>query len=557
MKILIFGKGYLGSRMAEAWPDAVLSDVRIEDKAAVLRALDEYKPDSVVNAAGKTGKPNVDWCETHQVETYRSNVIGPLVLAEACAERGVHLIHLASGCIFYGPSPDPRGWREEDYANPEGFYSRSKYSADLILSRMPDVAIARLRMPIDSMPGPRNLIDKISAYPKVIDVENSVTIVDDLLVALYQMAEKRATGVFHTVNPGTIRHREILDLYRQYVNPQHTCEWITEQELVERGLVSRKRSTCILQSHRLEEIGIQMRPVHEAIRDVMIAYGAHVRATSLLAPNFASPDLEAGAKAFFFGQQEQPAQPFHFLRSKKRQMKGVILAGGRGTRLAPLTHVTNKHLLPILNKQMILYPLQTLLDAGIQDIMIVTGPEFAGQFVNLLGSGTSRNCHLTYRIQDESGGIAHALSLAEDFVDNQNCVAILGDNIFDENVGSALQSFQEGAMTFYKFVEDPGRFGVVEIDAAGHVVSLEEKPRQPKSNLAQVGLYVYEPSVFEVIRSLKPSQRGELEIVDVNNHYLRQGKLVAKPIQGFWSDAGTFPSLKRATEYFAKKEGIE
>ncbi len=546
MKILIFGKGYLGTRMAEAWPDAILSDARIDDKAAALAALDEHKPDAVVNAAGKTGKPNVDWCESHQTETARGNTIGALVLAEACQERGVYLLHLGSGCIFYGPSPDPRGWTEDDFANPSVFYTRTKYATDLILSRLPNVAIARLRMPIDDRPGSRNLIDKLAAYPRVIDVENSVTVVEDLLLALRQLMEKRGAGIFHVVNPGVMRHRDLLALYKEFVNPNHSCEWIANDELVKQGLVVKGRSNCILQSRRLQKLGIQMRPIDVALRDTMMKYAQHMKR--------GTQNTERQNSAYR-KLPDVPGSAFRVPHSK--EMKGVILAGGKGTRLAPLTNITNKHLLPIVNREMVLYPLQTLLDAGIRKIMLVTGPDFSGQFMNLLGSGVSRGCQIIYRIQDEAGGIAHALGMAESFVGRDPCAVILGDNLFEDNFLPQISSFQSGAMVFYKPVPDPHRFGVVELDPNGRVISIEEKPAQPKSNLAQTGLYVYEPSVFDVIKQLKPSGRGEWEITDVNNHFLREGTLVARPVKGFWSDAGTYPSMKRAIEYFARKEGIE
>ena len=178
-KIVVFGAGFLGQRMAREIPGAVLSRADITDKAAVVAALRETGAEAVINAAGKTGRPNVDWCESHQVETFRGNVTGALTLAEACAEAGVYLLHLASGCIFYGPSPTPGGWLKDNRANPSAFYSRTKYAADLVLSRLPNVGVARLRMPIDEAPGVRNLITKLSRYPEVIDVENSVTIVSE------------------------------------------------------------------------------------------------------------------------------------------------------------------------------------------------------------------------------------------------------------------------------------------------------------------------------------------------------------------------------------------
>ncbi len=229
-------------------------------------------------------------------------------------------------------------------------------------------------------------------------------------------------------------------------------------------------------------------------------------------------------------------------------MRGVILAGGSGTRLRPLTNVTNKHLLPVYDKPMIMYPLGTLLKAGITDILIVTGKESAGDFMKLLGSGHEFGCRLTYRLQDESGGIAQALSLAEDFAGAEKFAVILGDNIIDEDVREAVRTFasdKNEATVFLKQVPDAQRFGVAEL-AGDKVVSIAEKPVKPKSNYAVIGLYLYSPSVFSVIRSLKPSARGEYEITDVNNHYVKSGKLGFHVLKGEWTDAGTFESLHKA-----------
>lgn len=544
MKILIFGNGYLGNRLLQAWPEAVMSMAMIDDKAAVLKALDEHKPDAVVNCAGMTGTPNVDWCESHLAETFRSNAIGPMVLAEACQEKSIYLLHLGSGCIFYGPSPDPAGWRETDFANPSAFYSRTKYAADLVLSKIPNVGIARLRMPIDSAPGPRNLINKLSQYKQIVDVENSVTVVDDLVSVLHQLVEKKGVGIFHVVNPSTMRHRDLLALYKELVDPNHACEWIKPEELVTRGLAVKARSNCILQSKRLAELGIQMRPIDVALRDTMEKYAAKVREDRSLKME----DRRAGSEG------QLPTSNFQLPASNKpRRMKGVILAGGKGTRLAPLTDTTNKHLLPVFNKPMVMYPLQTLLDAGIKDILLVTGPDYAHQFMKLLGSGNSLGCRLTYRIQDQAGGIAQALGLAGDYVGQDNCTVILGDNIFEENFFPHISNFREGAMAFYKPVDNPRAYGVLELDQWGNVVSIEEKPTEPKSNFAQVGLYVYDPEVFGYIRTLKPSGRGELEITDVNNHYLKAHKLQAKPVRGVWWDAGSFANIQAASQHFAAK----
>jgi 3,5-epimerase/4-reductase len=276
-RIVVFGPGYIGEKVAAFFPDAVLSTVRIDDVDQVEEALDEHQPEVVINCAGKAGKPNVDWCESHVGETFRSNTIGPLVLAEACVKRNLHLVHLGSGCIFYGPSPDPAGWREDDFANPSAVYTRSKYAADLGLTCYPNVAILRLRMPIDVEPVPKNLITKLVNYPKIIDVENSVTVVPDLLEAIRGVVEKKGTGIFHVVNEGTMKHRDLIALYQELVDPSHTNEWITNDDLVAQGLAVKGRSNCILQNTRLPELGIHMRPIHEALRDVMTQYAHNLR----------------------------------------------------------------------------------------------------------------------------------------------------------------------------------------------------------------------------------------------------------------------------------------
>jgi dTDP-4-dehydrorhamnose reductase len=277
MTIVVFGAGFLGTRLSQEIPGAVLSAADIADRAAVAHELEAHAATAVINAAGKTGKPNVDWCEKHPLETQRSNTVGPLVLSDACAAAGVYLLHLGSGCIFYGPSPTPGGWREDDYANPSSFYSRSKYAADLLLSKLPGVGIARLRMPIDGRPGARNLITKLAGYTQVIDVENSVTIVDDLVGVVRGLVERRATGVFHATNPGTMRHRDLLALYREMVDPGHRATLIREEELVAKGLAASARSNCVLASPRLAELGIAMRPIDVALRATVAEYAKHWR----------------------------------------------------------------------------------------------------------------------------------------------------------------------------------------------------------------------------------------------------------------------------------------
>jgi glucose-1-phosphate thymidylyltransferase len=227
-------------------------------------------------------------------------------------------------------------------------------------------------------------------------------------------------------------------------------------------------------------------------------------------------------------------------------MKGVILAGGTGSRLYPLTKVTNKHLLPVYDKPMICYPLKTLMDAGIDDILIVSGRGHVGHFLELLGSGSDMGVRLSYEIQEGAGGIAQALGLAERWSNGDDLAVILGDNIFEDSVRDTVDAFEGGARVFLKEVPDAQRFGVAEV-AGDRIASIEEKPENPKSNLAVTGLYLYDHRVFEVIQMLKPSGRGELEITDVNNAYIAKGKMQYSVLNGFWSDAGTFDSLLRAS----------
>lgn len=226
-------------------------------------------------------------------------------------------------------------------------------------------------------------------------------------------------------------------------------------------------------------------------------------------------------------------------------MKGIVLAGGTGSRLYPLTKVTNKHLLPVYNQPMIFYPINTLIDAGITDILIVSGRGHAGHFLELLGSGSDWGARFTYEIQEQAGGIAQALGLAESWADDDPVCVILGDNIFEDPIRDAVSGFSSGARVFLKAVPDAHRFGVAEVQGE-RIVSIEEKPKMPKSNLAVTGLYLYDRDVFPIVRTLKPSRRGELEITDVNNEYIRRKEMKFTVLSGYWSDAGTFESLLRA-----------
>ena len=237
------------------------------------------------------------------------------------------------------------------------------------------------------------------------------------------------------------------------------------------------------------------------------------------------------------------------------ELRGIVLAGGTGSRLMPLTKVTNKHLLPVGQKPMIYYPIEKLTAIGIEEILIVTGVEHMGDVVSLLGSGRKFGCRFTYKVQDEAGGIAQALALSENFADDHLLAVILGDNIFQANLKSYADKFvaqKAGARILLKQVPYPQRFGVAEL-SEGKIISIEEKPAQPKSDYIVTGIYFYDADVFDIIRTLRPSGRGELEITHVNQAYIAKNQLAYDIIEGWWTDAGTYESLNRANEWVAKE----
>ena len=240
-------------------------------------------------------------------------------------------------------------------------------------------------------------------------------------------------------------------------------------------------------------------------------------------------------------------------------MKGVITAGGLGTRLRPLTLATNKHLLPVYDQPMIFYPIQTLVKAGITEVLVITGGPHAGHFLSVLKNGKELGLsHLEFAYQENEGGIAAAIALAEDFADGSPIAVVLGDNTTDADISKTVKNFKDGAVIFLKEVPDPERYGVPVFDSKNpdKIISVEEKPKQPKSKYASTGLYIFDGKCFDYIRGLKPSARGELEITDVQNEYIKAGKMRWENLTGYWTDAGKFETMFAANAYWAKKKGI-
>ncbi len=270
MKYLIFGKGYIGNKFKEfLGEEAMLSDVRLEDYSAVKTELEKVRPAVVINCAGKTGRPNVDWCEDHKTETLFSNVTAPLILARASQELGIYMVHVGSGCVYEGYK-NGEGFNEDDAPNFFGsFYSKTKAWSEAMMKEFPILQL-RLRMPLDGEPGERNFITKITKYPKVISIPNSVSVIDDFLQVGKALIDKKATGIYNVTNEGTINHQEILDMYKEIVDPSYNYELFSVEEMEK--ITKAKRSNCGLSTKKLEAEGIKIRPVKEAVLDSLYKY---------------------------------------------------------------------------------------------------------------------------------------------------------------------------------------------------------------------------------------------------------------------------------------------
>jgi dTDP-4-dehydrorhamnose reductase/glucose-1-phosphate thymidylyltransferase short form len=491
--VLILGaNGMLGRDLAAVFPGARLcghKDLDITDEAAVKAYILAAKPDLVINAAAYT---NVDGCEDEPETAFAVNGDAPGYIAAACLAAGATLVHYSTDYVFDGSKTE---YVESDETNPINVYGASKLRGEQkIAQNMDDYRIIRTSW-LFGRHG-KNFVETIRHLSKENETVRVVT--DQVGKPTYTMDLARKTaevadcpsGIYHVTNDGVCSWYEFARAFAPNVVPCTSDEFPRK---------AKRPAYSVLVNTKTSP----MRPWKEALEDY-------------LRPTVRKP------------------------------MKGIILAGGTGSRLYPLTKVTNKHLLPVYDKPMIYYPLQTLVAGGIKDIMIVSGRGHVGHFLELLGSGKEFGVRLTYEIQEGAGGIAQALGLAESWAGTDNVAVILGDNIFQDDIKKDVEAFTSGAKIFLKEVTDAHRFGVAEVKG-NKVLGIEEKPRAPKSNLAVTGLYLYDAGVFEVIKTLRPSGRGELEITDVNNAYIRRGAMGFSHLKGFWSDAGTFESLLRAS----------
>ncbi len=534
IKYLIIGNGFIGNRFAEylgnesiVWKDKITS---VND---IVKAIELHNPEIVINCAGKTGKPNVDACEDEPELTFFGNVTVPGMIAEACNKKGKKMVHLGTGCTYEGSN----NFTEDDEPNFKGsLYSRTKLICEKMLKNYDNVLQIRIRIPLDDRPSDRNLVDKLLKYAKtggkILIAENSITPLSFLFYASKELMNMGKTGLYNVVAKGSMTHDMVLDIYQELTGEKLNYQKINAKEL---DLITKaKRSNCTLSTAKLEATGIKVPDVKDSIKECLTKYVEHRRNKSILLNN-------------------------------GKKIKGIILAGGAGSRLYPLTKIITKQLQPVYDKPMIYYPLTTLIENGISEFCIICTPQDLPAFKKLLGDGSQFGVKIEYREQIVPNGIAQAFVIAESFIGNDSVALILGDNVFyggSDVISKAFSEFNSGGAVFGYQVNDPERYGVVEFDLNGKALSIEEKPKQPKSNYAVPGLYIFDSSVIEIARNMKPSARGEYEITDVNVAYLNLGKLKVYKLQrGFaWLDAGTSSSLHDASAYIQtieKRQGIK
>jgi glucose-1-phosphate thymidylyltransferase len=525
-KILIAGaEGLLGKKLRTILGEyfVVIPTAIRPDKCIVLDILNQeqiksvfstYHPNVVVNAAAYT---DVDACEDNKDLAYSINAVGPKNLAVACREFGAKLIQISTDFVFDG---EKGNYTEDDAPCPKSHYGYTKLEGEKFVRKECENHIIFRTSQLyghnftkDKRVYVTWVIDELRKHKEITVVDDqwvSPTLIDDIAYAIKKLIDADERGLFNCVGS------EKLNRFDFAVKIKEVFGLIGEVKPTKSGIIKQKAhrpKDSSLKIDKLQSKGIQMSDVRTGLRIL----------------------------------KEQMPTP-----------KGVILAGGEGTRLRPMTCIINKHLLPLYDRPMINHVIEKFKQSGIYDILIVTGHNNAGGFIDLLGNGEELGVRLSYKFQNKSGGISHALALAEDFTNHDKFLAILGDNYFDKNFFDAYEDFvmnpKVGAKLFLKEVTDPQRFGIAEVNS-GKILSIEEKPQNPKTNLAVTGAYMYDQSVYNKIRQIKPSARGEMEITDVNNLYVQEGRMNFDIIDGFWSDAGTIESLSRVTDHIRDKNG--
>ncbi|MBU1132468.1 dTDP-4-dehydrorhamnose reductase [Patescibacteria group bacterium] len=531
MKVLILGaRGMLGQELARAFAEEKLylwgrNEMDISDFETVKRKISELHPDLIINAAAYN---DVDGCEENFELANKINGEGPLNVAKAAQEIGAIFVQYGTDYIFDGSKKD--GYLETDFAAPISNYGESKLIAEKAMyfcEKCYLLRTSRLFGRASSQPGAKkSFVEKIiqaSRERDLLEVVNeevaSPTYAPDLALLTKKIVENEyAYGIYHVTNSGSCSWYEFAEEIFRQLKKEVKMNAVPSDKFPR---PARRPDFSILKNTKLPP----QRSWQDALGEFLLDIG----------------EMKPEEKS-----EEKKVQSVEI--NETRNMKGIILSGGKGTRLYPLTKITSKQLLPIYDKPMVMFPLETLINAGIKDILMIVSPEYAGHYLNLLGSGKEFGVRITYEIQDEPRGLPEAYLIGERFIGDDNVTMILGDNLFfDHDFTEDVQSFKGGGRIFAVKVPDPERFGVVEFDENKKVLSIEEKPKNPKSDFAIPGAYIYDSRVCHIAKGIKPTWRPETDITEIHKAYLAINELDVKMIKGRWIDAGTCDSLLRAS----------
>jgi len=540
MKILIVGaRGMLGQELAKVFAAHDLhlwdkDELDITNSFLVEEKLVDLHPDIIINSAAYNA---VDEAEQRFDLALKINHHGPVNLAKAANKIGATLVHYSSDYVFDGQKKD--GYVEHDLPTPISHYGESKYLGEEVREHNPETYLIRTSRlfgkPALSGEAKKSFVEVML---KLADKKNELEIVDeelsnptyvvDLAVQTKVLVEGNYhPGIYHMTNEGACTWFEFAKEIFQQAGKQISLNPVGGDKF---SRPAKRPSFSSLKNTKLPA----MRSWQEALTDFVKEL-----------------DYVEEPKA-------QKIENINLSNNNSKNMKGIILSGGKGTRLFPLTKITSKQLLPVYNKSMIMYPLQTLIQAGIKDILIIVAPEYAGQYLQLLGSGKEWGIKITYEIQDKPTGLPDAYVIGEKFIGDDNVTMMLGDNLFfDHNFSEDIKSFEKGGRIFAVEVPDPERFGVVEFDENKKVISIEEKPKQPKSNYAVPGIYIFDSRVSDIAKKIKPTWRDETDIVEVHKAYLALNELDVRLVRGRWEDAGTFESLLKASNIAASEDFLQ
>jgi len=560
MKTLIIGsKGMLGQELAKVFArdDLILwdrEDIDITDNQMVDEKIRLLKPDLIINAAAYNA---VDEAEEMSELAFSVNAGGPRNLAMIAKELLIVFVHYSTDYVFEGEKE--KGYTEEDIPNPVSEYGRSKLAGELAVQEIGGkyyiIRLSRLfGKPALSVGAKKSFVDVMR---KLAEEKDSLDVVDEeFSCPTYALDVANRTkeivegdydyGIYHAANNGACTWYGLAEEIFKVLNKKMVLSRVGS-DMFPRP--ARRPRYSVLINEKMP----MMRNWQEALKEYLLE--GEMGETKKQGEVGKVKELKEVEQIIDKNEQEAEKGGIINITSDNKVMKGIILAGGKGTRLKPLTKITSKQLLPVYDKPMIMYPLETLIKAGIKDILIIVAPDYAGQFLQLLGSGKDLGVKISYEIQDEPKGLPEAFIIGENFIGDDNVTLILGDNLFfDHDFVQDIQSFEKGGRIFAVDVPDPQRFGVVEFDTNMRVVSIEEKPQNPKSNYAIPGIYIFDSRVCNIAKGIKPTWRPETDITEVMNAYRGMNELDVRMVNGRWLDTGTFESLLKAANVVAAEE---